>query len=80
MTSNPKQVIETGQWIAYRIHCEGPRIRIWINGTQTVDYTEQESGIATSGAIGLQSHANRPNETWYRNIRIRRLDDGEPES
>jgi len=77
--ANPKQVIETGQWIDYRIRCEGPRIRIWINGTQTVDYTEQESGIATSGAIGLQSHANRPSETWYRNIRVRKLDDSEPE-
>ena len=77
--ANPKQEIETGLWIAYRIRCEGPRIRIWINGTQTVDYTEQESGIATSGAIGLQSHANRPNETWYRNIRVRKLDDSKPE-
>ena len=77
--ANPKQVIETGQWIAYRIRCEGPRIRIWINGTQTVDYTEQESGIETSGAIGLQSHANRPTETWYRNIRVRKLDDSESE-
>jgi hypothetical protein len=75
--ANPKQEIETGQWIAYRIRCEGPRIRIWINGTQTVDYTEKEPGIATSGAIGLQSHANRPNETWYRNIRVRRLGDSE---
>ena len=71
--ANPKQEIETGQWIAYRIRCEGLRIRIWINGTQTVDYTEQEPGIAMSGAIGLQSHANHPNETWYRNIRIKEL-------
>jgi len=77
--ANPKQQIETGQWIAYRIRCEGPRIRIWINGTQTVDYTEQEPEIATSGAIGLQSHANRASETWYRNIRMRRLDESELE-
>jgi len=73
--ANPKQEIETGQWVAYRIRCEGPRIRIWINGTQTVDYTEKEPGIAMSGAIGLQSHANRTNETWYRNIRVRKLND-----
>jgi len=71
--ANPKQEIETGQWIAYRIRCEGPRMRIWINGTQTVDYTEKEPGIATSGAIGLQSHAQRACETWYRNIRIKEL-------
>jgi hypothetical protein len=71
--ANPKQNIPTGQWIAYRIRCEGPRIRIWINGVQTVDYTEKEPGIATSGAIGLQSHANRASETWYRNIRIKEL-------
>ena len=77
--ANPKQVIETGQWIDYRIRCEGPRIRIWINGTQTVDYTEKEPGIAASGAIGLQSHAQRACETWYRNIRVRRLDESELE-
>jgi hypothetical protein len=78
--ANPKQVIETGQWIAYRIRCEGPRIRIWINGTQTVDYTEKEPGIATTGAIGFQSHANRASETWYRNIRVRKLDAEELEA
>ncbi len=71
--ANPKQNIPTGQWVAYRIRCEGPRIRIWINGTQTVDYTEKEPGIAASGAIGLQSHANRASETWYRNIRVKKL-------
>lgn len=75
--ADPTQEVETGQWIAYRIRCEGPRIRIWINETQTVDYTEQQPGIAASGAIGLQSHANHPSETWYRNIRVRKLDDSE---
>jgi HEAT repeat protein len=78
-SANPKQTIETGQWVDYRIRCEGPRIRIWINGTQTVDYTENEPGIAMSGAIGLQSHANHASETWYRNIRVRRLGEGEVE-
>jgi HEAT repeat protein len=77
--ANPKQEIETGQWIGYRIRCEGPRIRIWINGTQTVDYTEKEPGIATTGAIGFQSHANHASETWYRNIRVRRLDENKLE-
>ena len=78
--ANPKPQVDSGQWIAYRIRCEGPRIRIWIDGTQTVDYTEKEPGIATSGAIGLQSHANHASETWYRNIRVRRLDDIESEA
>ncbi len=77
--ANPKQEIETGQWIAYRIRCEGPRIRIWINAAQTVDYTEKEPGIAMTGAIGFQSHANHASETWYRNIRVRKLDAGELE-
>jgi len=78
--ANPKQQIETGQWIAYRIRCEGPRIRIWINGTQTVDYTEKEPGIATTGAIGFQSHANHASETWYRNIRVRKLGESDSEA
>ena len=54
------------------VRCEGKRIQIWLNGIQTVDYTEEED-VATSGVIGLQVHSGPPLEAWYRNIRIKVL-------
>jgi hypothetical protein len=60
-------------WNDYRIRCEGRRIHLWLNGIETVDYMEQDAGIADSGILSLQIQANRPGEAWYRNIRIKEL-------
>ena len=57
----------------YRILCEGRRIRLWINGVQTVDYTEEDESIEQKGLIGLQIHGGPPSEAWYKNVRIRVL-------
>jgi hypothetical protein len=56
------------------IRCEGPRIQIWINGLQTVDYTEAENDIPRRGRLGLQIHGGEPAEAAYKDIRIKRLD------
>ena len=67
------EVVRTGQWNDYIIRCEGKRIQLWINGFQTVDYTEPDDTIPQSGIIGLQIHGGPPSEAWYRNIRIKPL-------
>lgn len=67
--------IRMNQWNDYRILCEGPHIQLWINGVQTVDYTEKETDIPQKGIIGLQIHSGPPTEAWYRNIRIREIVD-----
>ena len=72
-TAELNKVLKRDDWNDYRIRCEGPRIRLWINGLQTVDYTEQDSGIPLSGKIALQIHGGPPGEAWYRNIRVRPL-------
>src|SRR3954447_24046498 len=36
-----EKVVRHGDWNDYRIRCEGPRIRLWLNDTLTVDYTEK---------------------------------------
>ena len=51
-------VLKIGEWNEYRIRCEGPRIQLWINGVQTVDYTEPDPGISQSGKIALQIHGD----------------------
>ncbi|RYD32949.1 MAG: DUF1080 domain-containing protein, partial [Verrucomicrobiaceae bacterium] len=59
-----------GEWNQYEIRCEGPRIRLKVNGVTTVDYTEAETGIPLSGKIALQIHGGCKAVVEYRNIKI----------
>ena len=63
-----------GDWNEYRIRCEGKHIQLWVNGFQTVDYTEPDDAIEQTGVIGLQIHGGAPSEAWYRDIRLQRLE------
>jgi len=55
-------------WNDYTIRCEGPRIRLWLNGRLTVDFTESDPQIPRSGLIGLQIHGGPPSEAHYRDL------------
>ena len=47
---------EEGRLERIPIRCEGPRIQLWLNGVQTVDYTEPDEKIARDGKIAVQIH------------------------
>ena len=66
-------VLNRGDWNEYVIRCEGPHIRLWINGVETVDYTETESGIARSGRIALQIHSGGPAQVSFRDITLLKI-------
>ncbi|MBW3629807.1 MAG: DUF1080 domain-containing protein [Gemmatimonadetes bacterium] len=66
------RILNREGWNRYEIAAEGPRIRLWINGQQTVDYTEPDPTVAQNGRICLQIHSGPPGEAWFRNIEIRR--------
>lgn len=68
-----EKVVKFDGWNDYVIRCEGPRIQLWLNGTQTVDYTEADKKIPLTGTIGLQIHSGPPMEMRYRNIKIKEL-------
>ncbi len=68
-----QKALKPDDWNRYEIRCEGPRIRLSVNGVQTVDYTETNDKIPASGIIGLQIHGGQPSEAWYRNITIEAL-------
>jgi len=68
-----KKALKPDDWNLYEIRCEGPRIRLSINGVQTVDYTETDDKIPASGIIGLQIHGGPPSEAWYRNVTLEEL-------
>ena len=55
-------------WNDFTIRCEGPRIRVWLNGRLTVDFTEDDPQIPRSGLIGLQVHGGPPSEAQYRDV------------
>ena len=67
------KILKKEDWNDYRIVCRGPRIQLWINDMQTVDYTEKDSTIPLTGKIAVQIHGGPPGEAWYRNIRVKSL-------
>ncbi len=66
------QVLRKDDWNEFVIRCSGPHIEIWLNGLKTVDYTESDAGIATTGVIAVQIHGGEPAEARYRNLRIKK--------
>jgi hypothetical protein len=68
------KVLKPEDWNEYVIRCEGRRIQLFINGLQTVDYTERDESLPTRGAIGLQIHGGPPAEASYKDIKIKILD------
>lgn len=67
------KTIKLNEWNDYRIRCEGPHIQLWVNGVQTVDYTETEPNIAPEGKIAVQIHGGGKAEAWYKDIVIEEL-------
>ncbi|MEM6366632.1 MAG: DUF1080 domain-containing protein [Planctomycetota bacterium] len=67
------QAVKRRQWNELKVIARGKRIQIFLNGTQTVDFTETDTSIPVRGVIGLQVHSGPPLEAHYRNLRIREL-------
>lgn len=67
-----QKIHKEGEWNEFVIRCEGNHIQIWLNGLQTVDYTEEED-VAMTGVIGLQIHGGKPAEASYKDIQIKEL-------
>jgi len=67
------KVLKRDDWNDYVIRAEGKRIRLEINGYQTVDYTETDDSIKQSGLICLQIHGGPPSEARYKDITIEEL-------
>ena len=69
------------RWFEYRIRVEGKRIRVWVDGKPTVDFTEPEGWTPPAGmegrrlgegAFALQAH-DPGCKVDYKDIRVRRL-------
>lgn len=68
-----EKLVKHDDWNEYVIRCEGPRIRLSLNGTQTVDYTEPDDKIDRTGVIGLQVHGGAKAKVYYKSVTIEEL-------
>lgn len=66
------RILQRDDWNDYEIRAEGKRIQLFINGTQTVDYTEPLDSIPQRGLIGLQIHGGGKALVHYRDIYLER--------
>ena len=71
-----------GEWNDYRIRAQGNRIQIWLNGVQTVDYTETQGVvlqdgksmvIEPTGIIAVQIHGSATSIVRYKELMIEEL-------
>jgi hypothetical protein len=68
-----EKVVKFDDWNDYVIRAEGPSIKLWLNGTLTVDYTEKDAKIERTGIIGLQIHGGAKAKAYYKDIVIEEL-------
>ncbi len=69
------KAVKRGEWNEYRIICEGRRIRSWVNGVPSLDYTEADHRIPQDGHIGIQTHAGGVTLLQVKGLSIKRLPD-----
>jgi len=67
------RAVRPGEWNDYEIRCEGPRVRLAINGVPMVDYTETDASLAQWGRIGLQVHGGGKTRISYKDLTVEEL-------
>jgi hypothetical protein len=65
--------VNVWEWNHYRILCEGPRIRSWINDVAALDYTEKDPAVPLNGRLGLQLHSGGTYEVQFKDLTIKPL-------
>ena len=67
------ELLKPDDWNDYEIRAEDGHIQLWLNGQQTVDYTEADKTIPQSGFIGLQIHGGGKAQVFYKDIMLEEL-------
>ncbi len=61
-------LLKQEDWNKLEAEAIGNRYRVWLNGKQIMDYTMENANL--SGPVGIQLHAKRYMEIWYKSIDI----------
>jgi len=67
------EAFKRNDWNEYVITCDGPHIKLELNGVTTVDYTEKPEKGATEGIIAFQLHAGPKMKVWFKDIELKEL-------
>jgi hypothetical protein len=68
-----EKLFRLDDWNDVRIVAEGNHIRHYLNGTQILDFTDDDTHALRQGVLALQLHAGAPMWAEYRTIRVRPL-------
>ena len=72
-TDDIQTKINVNDWNDYVVIVKGNHIQQFINGTPTVDVTDETAIGAKEGILALQLHAGPPMQIEFKNIRIKKL-------
>lgn len=67
------KTLKRNDWNDYEIRAENRRIRLYLNGKQTIDYTEPDETIPQIGLIGLQIHGGGKALVYYKDLMLEEL-------
>lgn len=65
--------IKINDWNNFEVRAENRRIRLYINGHNTVDYTEKDLTIPQQGLIGVQIHGGGKAQVAFKDITIQEM-------
>ncbi|MES1224939.1 MAG: DUF1080 domain-containing protein [Bacteroidota bacterium] len=68
-----EKILKPGNWNDYEIRVNKNHIELFLNGTQTVSYTEKDNSIPQNGRIALQIHGGGKTVVMYKDIFIKKL-------
>ncbi|WP_031527209.1 3-keto-disaccharide hydrolase [Dyadobacter crusticola] len=68
-----KKILKPNEWNDYEVRSRNGRIQLFLNGMQTVDYTEPDKSIPQKGIIGLQIHGGGKAKVYFKDIWIEEL-------
>ncbi|MFO8012842.1 MAG: alpha-L-arabinofuranosidase C-terminal domain-containing protein [Phycisphaerae bacterium] len=63
--------IEEGRWYAIRVRCQGPRIRVFLDGKELINFTDEAGKAHLAGRVGLGTWGTRAR---FRNLKVTSLD------
>lgn len=72
-TTQIKSWIKINDWNNYEVRAMNNKIKLYINGHQTVNYTETDPTISQTGKIGVQIHGGGKAQVAFKDIYIKEL-------
>ena len=70
------KLFRVDDWNDVRIVAEGNRLRHFLNGSEILDFTDDDAHLLREGIVALQLHAGAPMWVEYRDLAVKHLTAG----